>query len=86
MVTGHDVSTTSRSRVGPQAHQGSCTQILIKRSRSGLQQLKQLLRSYPFSLWADKGSKRNLWNEESVAKAIDYVLNIQGGDLPDFDD
>jgi REP element-mobilizing transposase RayT len=41
---------------------------------------------YSFSPWADKGSKRRLWNERSVAKAIDYVLNGQGEDLPDFDD
>ena len=34
---------------------------------------------------ADKGSKRSLWNERSVEKAIDYVLNGQGDDLPDFD-
>jgi REP element-mobilizing transposase RayT len=40
----------------------------------------------PFSPWADEGSKRRLWNEQSVAKAIDYVLNGQGEDLPDFDD
>ncbi len=37
------------------------------------------------SPWADKGSKRRLWNERSVALAIDYVNNGQGGDLPDFD-
>ena len=41
---------------------------------------------HPFSPWADKGSKRRLWNERSVARAIDYVLNGQGDDLPDFDD
>lgn len=41
---------------------------------------------HPFSPWADKGSKRLLWNERSVANAIDYVLNGQGGDLPNFDD
>jgi REP element-mobilizing transposase RayT len=39
-----------------------------------------------FSPWADKGSKRNLWNERSVARAIDYVLNGQGDELPEFDD
>jgi len=38
-----------------------------------------------YSPWADKGSKRNLWNERSVEKAIEYVLNGQGDDLPDFD-
>ena len=41
---------------------------------------------HPFSPWADGGSKRRLWNEQSVARAIDYVLNGQGDDLPDFDD
>ncbi len=34
--------------------------------------------------WADKGSKRYLWNEKSVANAIDYVFNGQGDDLPEF--
>jgi REP element-mobilizing transposase RayT len=40
----------------------------------------------PSSPWARRGSKRNLWNEQSIAKAVDYVLNGQGEDLPDFDD
>ena len=39
---------------------------------------------HPFSPWADRGSKRRLWNEQSVASAIDYVLYCQGEDLPDF--
>ena len=38
------------------------------------------------SPWAEKGSKRYLWNERSVAQAIEYVLYGQGDDLPDFDD
>ena len=42
--------------------------------------------SYRFSPWADKGSDRRLWNEESVARAVDYVLYGQGDRLPDFDD
>ena len=37
------------------------------------------------SPWVDKGSKRNLWNERSIELAIDYVINGQGDDLPDFD-
>src|SRR5215475_6055717 len=37
------------------------------------------------SPWADRGSKRRLWNERSLALAIDYVNNGQGGPLPDFD-
>ena len=37
------------------------------------------------SPWADKGSKRHLWNERSVERAVDYVLNGQGDDLPEFD-
>jgi hypothetical protein len=40
----------------------------------------------PCGTWADKGSKRKLWNEQSVARAIDYVLNGQGDELPDFDE
>ena len=41
---------------------------------------------YNFSPWVRKGSRRKLWNERSVANAIDYVLYGQGDDLPDFDD
>ena len=37
------------------------------------------------SPWAEKGSKRYLWNEHSVAQAIEYVLNGQGDELPAFD-
>ena len=37
------------------------------------------------SPWADKGSKRRLWNERNVWLACDYVNNGQGGDLPEFD-
>jgi len=42
---------------------------------------------WPFSHspWADKGSCRYLWNERSVERAIDYVINGQGDDLPEFD-
>ncbi len=42
--------------------------------------------AHPFSPWADGGSKRKLWNEESVSEAIDYVLYCQGDDLPDLDE
>lgn len=38
-----------------------------------------------YSPWADKGSKKRLWNEQSVARAVDYVLYDQGDELPDFD-
>ena len=41
---------------------------------------------HSFSPWADGGSKRRLWNEQSISQAIDYVLYGQGDDLPDFDD
>ncbi len=40
---------------------------------------------FEHSPWADKGSRRNLWTEEHIAKAADYVLNGQGENLPDFD-
>jgi REP element-mobilizing transposase RayT len=35
--------------------------------------------------WAKRGSLRHLWNERSVAQAIEYVLCGQGNELPDFD-
>ena len=38
------------------------------------------------SPWAEKGSIRYLWNERSVAQAIEYVLYGQGDELPDFDE
>ena len=41
---------------------------------------------HPFSPWADKGSKRWLWTEQSVIEAIDYVLYGQGDELPDSDE
>jgi REP element-mobilizing transposase RayT len=41
--------------------------------------------SYEHSPWADKGSRRRIWNEQGLQAAIDYVLNGQGGPLPDFD-
>jgi hypothetical protein len=34
------------------------------------------------SPWSDKGSKRYLWNERSVGRAIEYVLYGQGDELP----
>jgi REP element-mobilizing transposase RayT len=36
------------------------------------------------SPWAEKGSRRFLWNEKSVEIAVDYVINGQGKPLPDF--
>ena len=41
---------------------------------------------WPFghSPWAEKGSKRYLWNELSIAEAVEYVVNGQGDELPKF--
>ena len=36
------------------------------------------------SPWAEKGSRRFLWNEKSIAAAIEYVIDGQGNALPDF--
>ena len=33
---------------------------------------------------AEKGSARYLWTDESVSRAVNYVLHSQGHDLPDF--
>ena len=38
------------------------------------------------SPWGFKGSKRKLWNEQSVDRAIQYVLYGQGDDPPDFEE
>jgi hypothetical protein len=35
--------------------------------------------------WSRHGSTCYLWNEKSVARAIDYVINGQGDELPNFD-
>ena len=40
---------------------------------------------YDHSPSAEKGSKRNLWNEISIWEACNYVINEQGEALPDFD-
>lgn len=40
--------------------------------------------SSKLSFWADKGSTRYLWNEQSVVRAIEYVVVGQGDELPDF--
>ena len=40
---------------------------------------------YEHSPWVDKGSRRFLWTEEHVNAAVNYVVNGQGGPLPDFD-
>jgi len=41
---------------------------------------------HPFSPWSERGSKVRLWNERSVANAINYVLYGQGDELPNFED
>ncbi|HMO80682.1 MAG TPA: transposase [Pyrinomonadaceae bacterium] len=40
---------------------------------------------FEHSPWVDKGSGRYLWTEEHVVSACDYVINGQGGPLPEFD-
>jgi REP element-mobilizing transposase RayT len=37
------------------------------------------------SPWVSQGSTRNLWNERSIERAVEYVLYGQGDELPDFD-
>jgi REP element-mobilizing transposase RayT len=36
------------------------------------------------SPWVDKGSRRFLWTDAHLESASNYVLNGQGGDLPEF--
>ena len=35
-------------------------------------------------VWSRGASTRYLWKQEHVDKAIDYVINGQGDDLPEF--
>lgn len=36
-------------------------------------------------VWSRHGSTGYLWTEEHIAKAVDYVMIGQGGELPEFD-
>jgi REP element-mobilizing transposase RayT len=38
---------------------------------------------YAYSPWAKGGSKRYLWNEASVLRAVAYVVDAQGDPLPE---
>lgn len=40
---------------------------------------------FKHSPWVDKGSRRFLWTETHIEAAVDYVVNGQGGPLPEFD-
>jgi REP element-mobilizing transposase RayT len=40
---------------------------------------------YEHSPWAEKGSRRRLWNKQSISNAVKYVVNGQGDDLPTFE-
>ncbi|HKG47226.1 MAG TPA: transposase [Pyrinomonadaceae bacterium] len=61
-------------------------QVLNAFKANATRQLREdQLWSLPFSPWADQGSKIRLWNERAVANAIQYVLNGQGDNLPNFD-
>ena len=46
---------------------------------------KELVWTEKYSPWVDRGSKRNLWNEDHIFHACDYVINGQGYELPKFD-
>lgn len=74
-------------------HAHAVTMCPIHSSRFALRQFKAFstrrlkeagLWPYDNSPWADKGSRRMIWNEEGLAAAVDYVKNRQGGPLPDF--
>jgi REP element-mobilizing transposase RayT len=39
---------------------------------------------HPHSPWSEGGSRRYLWTEKSTELAVVYVVDCQGGPLPDF--
>ncbi|MGD9564430.1 MAG: transposase [Pyrinomonadaceae bacterium] len=60
--------------------------VLIALKANATRQMREdRLWPYEHTPWADKGSKRNLWNENSIWEACNYVNNEQGDELPDFD-
>jgi REP element-mobilizing transposase RayT len=59
--------------------------VLIALKANATRQLREDGLWQEHSPWADKGSKRNLWNEKSIWEACKYVTNEQGDKLPDFD-
>jgi REP element-mobilizing transposase RayT len=40
--------------------------------------------THSHSPWSEGGSRRYLWTERSVEMAVEYVVDCQGGPLPDF--
>ena len=40
---------------------------------------------HEYTPWADGGSRRYIWTEFQLEQAKDYVLNEQGGPIPEFD-
>lgn len=46
---------------------------------------KDSLWKFTHSPWSDKGSRRRIGNEQGLERAINYVVNGQGGPLPEFD-
>ena len=64
----------------------SPSRALIAFKANATRQLREdRLWPHEHSPWADKGSRRNLWNEKSVWEACDYVINRQGEDLSGYD-
>ncbi|MFM9904853.1 MAG: transposase [Pyrinomonadaceae bacterium] len=77
--TNHVHVLVSAANVGGSMILSSLKSYSTRRLReNGLWEMKE-------SPWSRRGSKRLLWNETSVARAADYVVNGQGGPLPEFD-
>ena len=78
--TNHIHVVTSTGRVKPE-------RILSALKANATRQLREDGRwQKQNSPWVERGSKKYLWNEPSLARAIDYVLHGQGDELPDFDE
>ena len=54
------------------------------KSNSTRQLREQRLVDRDLRIWSRGGSGRYLWKDEQVETAIDYVINGQGDDLPNF--
>ena len=69
------VSTTGRPELALNALKANATRQLRQDGRWEV----------PFSPWSDGGSKRYVWTEVGLERAIDYVVNGQDGRMPELD-
>ena len=78
-VRTNHVHTVLSANIGPEL-------ILNALKGNATRQLRQSSRwNDPHSPWSDGGSRRYIWTELGLERAIDYVMNGQDGPIPELD-